>query len=996
MKNRFKVMATVIFVAMGISLLITYFAQAQDIQDYYQEGLQAYSAALYPKAISAWKEGLNLAENQGNEQAQGVFLRNIGLVYWNLGQYQKAFSYYEKSLSVHRKIGDEKGEGDNLTNIGMFYHNLGQYQKALSYYQKALAITKKIEDVKGEGDNLTNIGVVYWNFGQYQKALSYHQKALAIHRKIGDIKGEGADLSSIGLVYHNLGRYQKALSYHQKALAIRTKIGDMKGEGDSITNIALVYRNLGQYQKALSYHQKALAIRTKIGDMKGEGDSLTNIAVVYWNFGQYQKALSCHQKALAIHTKIRDMKGEGTDLANIGLVYSDLGQYQKATSYYQQAQAIFRKIGDVKGVGGILTNIGVVYENFGQYQKALSYHQKALAIRKKIKDLKGEGGSLTGIGLVYHNLGQYQKALSYHQKALAIHTKIGDLKGEGDSLGNIGLVYSDLAQYQKALLHYQKALSAHRKIGDVLGEGRDLNNMGNVMLSTGKPVKAEIHLESAIKAWESIRSQVKTGRDRTGFQSTLPNVYANLASARLAQDDQSGAFEAIERGRAKSFLDLLGTRGAGARRSKKKTEQIAKAERQLVDFHEKSLKLASAPVGAKTRSVRRKALDQKISNLDKQRLELIDQLRRNDPELGSLVVVDPPTLKEIQKLLPSGTALVEYFHPGKHTVSGKEQDQLWVFVVHTRGLHFKTVDVSKAELVKALEEYAKLVADGSSNPKAVASVGAKFHKWLIEPVEPISQLTNANTLVIVPWGPMFKIPFAALKSKGGKPLCAEKNIVMAPSAGIYRYLVKKRSSGRKNILAIGNPKTAMAPLPGAEKEAREIAGLFGKSKVYTKNKATEGLINKNYATLGRPDIVHLACHGIFNEKAPQLSHLALTPDQNNDGNLEMHELFDLDWRGVSLVTMSACSSGKGKLGAGDDLVGLTRGFMFAGAPSILCSLWDVDDEATRTLMVSFYKNYLSGMSKPEALRKAQVAMQKSKKWSHPYYWSAFVLFGDWE
>ena len=94
--------------------------------------------------------------------------------------------------------------------------------------------------------------------------------------------------------------------------------------------------------------------------------------------------------------------------------------------------------------------------------------------------------------------------------------------------------------------------------------------------------------------------------------------------------------------------------------------------------------------------------------------------------------------------------------------------------------------------------------------------------------------------------------------------------------------------------------------------------------------------------------------------------------------------------------MAACSSGKGKLGAGDDLIGLTRGFMFAGAPSILCSLWDVDDEATRTLMVSFYKNYLSGMSKPEALRKAQVAMQKSKKWSHPYYWSAFVLFGDWE
>ncbi|MBC8466415.1 MAG: CHAT domain-containing protein [Deltaproteobacteria bacterium] len=507
--------------------------------------------------------------------------------------------------------------------------------------------------------------------------------------------------------------------------------------------------------------------------------------------------------------------------------------------------------------------------------------------------------------------------------------------------------------------------------------------------------KAQTYLESAVAVWESIRRQVKTGRDRSGFQSTLPDAYAKLAAACIAQGKPEGAFESIERGRAKSFLDLLGTRGIGARRSKKKTVQIASIENQLSALREKHVKLASDPVGTKTRSAR-KAVNQQISELDKKRLELVDQLRRSDPELGSLTVVNPPSLKEIQSLLPSGTALVEYFHPREKTISGKKQDHLWIFVVHAGGLHFKTVDAPKADLERALQNYAKLVADGSSDSKVVEAAGVKLYKWLIEPIEPISQLTDSETLVIVPWGPMFKIPFAALKPKGGKPLSARKNIVMAPSAGVYRYLVKKRASGRKNMLAIGNPKTAMVPLPGAEKEAREIAGLFRKSAIYTKSKATEGLIKEDYAELGRPDVIHLACHGIFNERAPQLSHLALTPDQKNDGKLEMHELFDLDWRGVSLVTMSACSSGKGKLGSGDDLVGLTRGFMFAGAPSILCSLWDVDDEATRALMVSFYKNYIGGMSKPEALRKAQMSMMNKKKWSHPYYWSAFVLFGDWE
>jgi len=1028
-------MVSVMLIGIAMGLGLSDIVQAKDLKDYYEEGMRAYNAARYQEAINTWKRGLNLATNQSNEQAQGIFSGNIGVAYKELGQYQKALSYHQKALPIAKKIGDVNGEGNSLANIAVIYDLFGQYRKALSYYQKALAIKRKIGDVKVEGSILGNIGIVYDKLGQYQKALSFHQKALAIAKKIGNLRSEGNSLANIGTVYHKLGQYQKALSYYQKALVIDKKIGDIKGEGVTLGNIGVAYKDLDQYQKALSYYQKALAIAKKIGNLRSEGNSLANIGTAYYELGQYQKALSYYQKALAIRRKIGDVNGEGDTLGNIGTAYKDLGQYQKALSFHQKALATAKKIGNLRSEGSILGNIGIVYDELGQYKKAITYHQKALAIAKKIGNVKGEGDTLGNIGVIYHELGQYQKAITYHQKALAIAKKIGDVKGEGDTLtnigmaydvfgqhqkalscykkalaikrkigdvkgeggtlGNIGVVYHELGQYQKAITYHQKALAIAKKIGDVQGEGTDLNNIGYAMLCTEKPVKAETHFESAIEVWESIRGHVKTGRDRTGFQSTLPNVYGNLAAARLVQGDHQSAFEAVERGRAKSFLDLLGTRAAAKKRSKNQTEHITKTENKLAGLREKHVKLASSPVGAKTRSAR-KALNQQISELDKQRLKLIDQLRRTDPELGALTVVDPPSLKEIQYLLPDGTTLVEYFHPGKITISGKKQDKLWIFVVHAKGLHFKAVDVSKSDLEKVLEKYVKLVADGSSNPEAVAAEGGKLHKWLIEAIEPISQLTNANTLVIVPWGPMFKIPFAALGPKGGKPLCARKNIVMAPSAGVYRYLVKKRASGRKNMLAIGNPKTAMTPLPGAEKEAREIAALFGKSAVYTRTKATEGLIKKDYASLDRPDVVHLACHGLFNERAPQLSHLALTPDQKNDGKLEMHELFDLDWRGVSLVTMSACSSGKGKLGAGDDLVGLTRGFMFAGAPSILCSLWDVDDEATRVLMVSFYKNYLSGMSKPQALRNAQIAMQETKKWSHPYYWSAFVLFGDWE
>ena len=915
MKGRIRTMLPIIISAIGISLGMPSFTDAEDLNAYFQEGTRAYDKGHYHEAINTWIRGTKAALQQGHHQAMGLFIGNMGVAYQDLGQYEEALEAFEQALAIQREIGDVKSEGGHLSNIGSLYDDLGQYEKALDYFEKALSIHREIGDLEGEGRNLGNIGAAYYHLGQFKKAIEYYKRGLAIHREIGNVQYEGNELGNIGAVYLVSCQYEEALKYFKRALVIRRKIGDINGEGRVLNNIGMVYKELGRYEECLEYLKQALAIQRNTGYLKGVANT----------FG------------------------------NIGNVYSILGNHREALEYYKQALELDTKIGNVRGVGTHFSNIGSLYVDLGQYERALEFHKKALAIFREIGHLEGEGGTLGNIGVNYGNLGEHEKAIEYHKQALAIAMEIGDLKGQGNTLYNIGC---------------------------------DLLNSGRISQATKL-------LNSAVDVYEDIREQVNSGYDRTGFESTLPAVYGTLAAAHLASGRPEEALEAVERGRAKSFLELLGSRAAKIQRSENKIDQVVEIEIRLAELRDKQVKLTSVPAGAKTRSGR-KALNQKISTLDKQRLVLIRQIRRFDPELSSLVVVDPPKLKEIRALLPPRAVLVEYFHPGKGTISGKVQDQLWIFILHSGGLHFKAVDVSNSELEKMLEEYSELVSNDLSDLKAIETTGANLYKWLIEPIEPISQLADSDTLLIVPWGPMFKIPFAALEPKGGKPLCADKNIVTAPSAGVYRYLVKKRSSGRKNILSIGNPKTAMAPLPGAEKEAWEISALFGNSKVYTRSKATEGLIKKDYAALGKPDVVHLACHGLFNESAPQLSHLALTPDQKNDGKLEMHELFDLDWRGVSLVTMSACSSGKGKLGAGDDLVGLTRGFMFAGAPSILCSLWDVDDEATRALMVSFYKNYLGGMSKPEALRRAQISMMNNKKWSHPYYWSAFVLFGDWE
>jgi CHAT domain-containing protein/tetratricopeptide (TPR) repeat protein len=649
-------------------------------------------------------------------------------------------------------------------------------------------------------------------------------------------------------------------------------------------------------------------------------------------------------------------------LNNLGLLYYSMGEYAKAEPLYREALGITKaSLGEehpdyARG----LNNLGLLYYSMGEYAKAEPLYREALAIRKAALGEKHPdyAMSLNTLGLLYYSMGEYAKAEPLHREAVEIVAGAGVPQSES------------LCRLDRA-----KCLRLMGRTGESLGE-----------------------FEEGTRLFEEVRGRIGEGERRGSFQAAHRDYYGNYAAALAAAGKPDEAFETLERGRAKSLLDLLGTqevRGRGE--SVGKPAEVARLEAELLRLRGESSQVAQAPgpAGEKTRG-RRDALAARATQLEGRRLALIDEIRQADPEQGSLLAVDPPGLAEIQSLLGASVTLVGYWHAGELKHPGNTtRDELWAFVVTGSGCTLTTVAVTRAALKAALDDYAALLADASVGRDGVTSASAGLHALLVEPVA--AQL-GAGAVVVVPWGPMFKVPFASLAPAGGEPLGARKEIVVTPAAGLYRYIAKKRASGRSSIFALGNPVTALSPLPGAEREAAEVGALFSRSTVRTRAQATESLLRSRFVSGGVPDVVHLACHGIFNDSAPQLSHLALTPEGGDDGRLEMHEVYGLDWRGVSLVTLSACSSGKAKLGGGNDIVGLVRGFFFAGAPSVLCSLWDVDDEATRALMVEFYRQYLGGKSKPEALRLAQTAIRTNPQhpeWAHPYYWAAFVLFGDW-
>jgi tetratricopeptide (TPR) repeat protein len=492
-----------------------------------QEGKQAYNTANYLTALKKWEQGLPLARQAKHQQAIGVFLGNIGMVYDNLGQYQTALDYYQQVLVIHQEIGDRHGKGFALSNIGVVYLNLGQYQTALDYHQQALVIHQEIGDKYGEGSDFGNLGNVYLKLRQYQIALNYYRQALAIHQKIGDRRGEGSTLSNIGAVYLNLGQYQTALGYYQQALAIDHEIADRRGARNNLTNLGVVYSHFGQSQIALDYFQKALAIDREIGDRRGEGSDLGNLGNVYQNLGQYQTALDFFQQALAIHQEIGDRRGEGTALSNLGVVYQKLGQSQIALDYYQQALEIRREIGDRRGESADLSNIGVVHRSFGQYQTALDYYQQALKIKREINDKRGEGADLTNIGMVYDDLKQYQTALDYYQQALFIRRDIGDRRGVGSNLTNIGVVYQNLGVYQKAKKAFQNSASILETINS-----DDLWIAQRGLAFTEAKLKqfelAIQHYEQSIDNLEKRRASLIEKEHKTSFMSDKLYVYDEL------------------------------------------------------------------------------------------------------------------------------------------------------------------------------------------------------------------------------------------------------------------------------------------------------------------------------------------------------------------------------------------------------------------------------------------------------------------------------------
>ena len=696
------------------------------------------------------------------------------------------------------------------------------------------------------------------------------------------------------------------------------------------------YSNLKRYSKLFPCVDQ-MEQRIKAGDVQSLGAAIKAPipprlrAEALIDFGDYKRAVEEARRAYAL--SMRDMKTRRiAPLGTLALALALSGDHAQAEAYARQLESMEIESSDYS----INKQLGAarVYMLLGQCQKALALAQEGLGFSfgRFSLDLVARAGGAVGQNDSFFV--KYTLPLEFIKSHCLYETdRFGEAKAGYDQLLNAPQIQAIGSIYWLILFDRERIAE---KEGDLKG--------------------AVGYYRKAVDVIEQQRSTINTEASKIGFVGDKQSVYRQLVAALYADQQYAAAFEYVERSKSRALVDMLAAKQDFAVTSgdpAKVRSLLAMVSQAEVE----TLIQDATTEKPQTRSLAIKARQ---------------QLNAESPELASLVNVSFLTAPEIQALIPADEALIEYYY---------DAPDLIVFVLTAKGL--SAVQLDSRDLLDNVRQFRKqLDSDESTN---YLELSRRLYSQLIAPV---TGQIKVSKLIVVAHGPLHYLPFNALHD-GHSYLIERYSLRMLPSASVLKYLRNQPVVKPGNVLAFGNPDLGDSrfDLAYAQAEAIAVTQNRPQSRVLLRKDANETAF-RQYG--GGFRYIHFATHGAFNAESPLKSALLLAKDANSDGLLTVDKLYSLKLD-ADLVTLSACETGLGKIANGDDVVGLTRGFLYAGSRSIVASLWKVDDLATSYLMTRFYDN-LKGGDKPEALRQAQMATLG--KYPHPFYWAAFQITGN--
>ncbi len=831
----------------------------------------------------------------------------------------------------------------------------------------------------------------------------------------------GEHLIRVGKLDDALVICQKMAKYIANKDAKQSKL-----QGDMLTVTGEVYMNRGQNDLAIDHFRQALEIYNALKNKVGIAQCYSNLGIVYGNTNNQALAEEYHLKALNLRKSIF-----GNQHLTVAASYNDLGVIynisdpEKAAEYYEQALEIYQREKQQVKVANTYSNMALIKQGQRIYPEALDFFDQALQIRKKLykEDHPNVAFVYLNIGRVYAAQRKVDKALEYYSKALNIYQK--NYGGKHPDIANIynyiGAVFEEKYDYNEAIENYQKALIANVPEfndmnpntnpgieqyynADVLMNSLSLKAASFEARHFGKTLRfrdlkvALATLEKCDELLEKIRRLRTNQSDKIALGRIGSEIYESGIRVSMAMSEVSlnkkyyyqKAFYFAEKSKSAVLLDAIidtdAKQFAGIPANLLAKEKALKGE---ISYYEQQL-------ASGLEATKEKELRDKLFTLKRAYDDFTKKLEKDYPDYFNLKFnTVTASVAQIQQQLDDESAMLLYF-------IGRATNRLYYFYISRN--KFKAIDLP---LNERFDQYLISMRNRLYFRRNFQQSGRLLYKQLF----PQRISNKIKKLVIIPDGRMGTIPFEALLTRKVRPqtslrdypyLIKKKAITYSYSATLFAQSKKDEpaSAALKDILL-------MAPinfdrlnnLPASETEVKRINQLFtanqGKAQMYLLNEANESEMKSK--ALKKYRYVHLATHGVVDEKSPELSRVFLAKNGKEDGSLYFGEIFNLELN-ANLVALSACETGLGKLSKGEGIIGLTRALLYAGAKSVMVSLWSVADESTSQLMIYFYEFLLAGKEKHEALRQAKLKLiregvnYKDEPLS-AYYWAPFVLIG---
>jgi CHAT domain-containing protein len=860
-------------------------------------------------------------------------INNLGITSARQGHYAEAIAQHEQAIKLHQSLNETVLVATSWNNIGNIYANQGEYPKALDFYQRSLKVVQAAGARDLEATTLNNIAQVYQAQGDFRQAIALCQQGLTIVTAIGNLQNQATILNNLSNSHASLAEYDQANTIAAQALAIYQKLGDRDGETTAISNIATIAAIQGDFDKATMLHAKALKIAQEIGDRAKEMSILSNIGRDQADQGQYAKAFASYDQAIVMSRQLGIASWELTTLSNQADAYRTIGRYDKALALYQQATQQSQKLGEQVSLGFTLVGTASTLLAQNQPAQAQALLQTALKIQRTAGARRGQIYALRSLSQLAHQTGDQPESLTHLQQALKLSQELGLPLEEGLIWQDLGQTQLAAQQYPAAQASAQKAIALAQTSHDRTTEAKALTTLGAARLATQQAPAAEAPLQQAIALWESTRPGL-TDRDKVSLAETQGLTYRLLQRSLVAQNKSDQALEIAERGRGRAFVELFASR-----------------------------------IGA----------------------------------TGAKLAI--PNRQAIQTIAREQNAtLVQYSLVGDR--------ELYIWVVKPTGqisFHAQTLPANLPQMVEATRNKLGNRSRAAIRKVATQPVAASpngdlklLHQILIAPIAADLPQDANQPVIIVPQGALFMVPFAALEDAQGKVLIEQHTIAVAPalqSLELSHKITQNRTASQKQLtpqgkLIVGNPTMpsladfTLNPLPGAEQEAKTIAQLLTTQPLIG-DAATKSAVTQRMQTA---QVIHLATHGLLDTfRGDVPGAVVLAAGRDKDGLLTAGEIAAMKLT-ADLMVLSACSTGKGDI-TGDGVIGLSRAIALAGVPSVIVSLWDVDDASTAQLMTEFYRNWQERkLNKAQALRQAMLTTRQSFR--DPWNWAAFNLIGE--